>query len=318
MGSDSVFGEVVMERRLMNTSRRMTLAVVSVVLACAPAFAEMDLSGDWISYMHEDAMERGGGPFPVDYLGLPLNEQGRARALLYSASQIAMVERQCLYYTSVYMTGGPFGFKIWADTEPINGQTIAMNISGTNDRAPIKIWMDGRPHPSKYAIHPIGGFATGVWEGDVLKVYMTHMKAGYLRRNGAPTSDQTTLTTHFIRHGDLLTVIAEIQDPVYLTEPIVISRNYRLGTNPIRPFDTPCIPGEEATRRVDTVPHYLPGKNPFLEEVSKLYNLPLEAVLGGAETLYPAYRKKLKETYVPPEKCRNNCGYGGFTTGSSQ
>jgi len=43
-----------------------------------------------------------------------------------------------------------------------------------------------------------------------------------------------------------------------------------------------------------------------------------EVVLGGAETLYPAYRKKLKDTYVAPAKCPANCGYGAFTTNASQ
>jgi len=126
------------------------------------------------------------------------------------------------------------------------------------------------------------------------------------------------MTFHFIRHGDMMTVIAETVDPVYLTEPLVISRNYILGTGPIRPIDTPCVPGYEATVEEGKVPHYLPGKNPFIDEVSKLYGIPLEAVLGGAETLYPAYRKKIKDKFVPPEKCTRYCGYGAFQTSASQ
>lgn len=291
--------------------------VLAGLFTSRPAFAEVDLSGDWVGYGHEDPMERGGGPYAVDYLGLPLNEQGRERALLYTASQIAEPERQCLYYTSQYLVGGPFGFKMWSETEPINGRTIAWHLSGTNDRAPITIWVDGRPDASQYALHPIGGYATGRWEGDTLVAKETHMKAGYLRRNGAPTSDQATITFHFIRHGNLLTIVSETVDPVYLSEPYVLSRNYMLGTQPIRPVDTPCIPGYEG-QEPGTVPHYLPGKNPSINEVSKIYNIPLDAVMGGAQTLYPAYRKKLKETYVPPAKCTVNCGYGAFETNASQ
>lgn len=289
-----------------------------LILACAPALAQIDLSGSWIAYNHEDGVERGDGPYPVDYLGTPLNEQARTRALLYSASQIAMPERQCLYYTSEYLVMGPFGFKLWNETEPINGTTIAWHVSGANDRAPITIWMDNRPDESKYAIHPMGGFARGVWEGDVLKVQITHMKAGYVRRSGVPSSDQATNTLHFIRHGDTLLLISELQDPVYLTEPFVVSRNFVLTTSSIRPLDTPCVPGEEATRKEGEVPHYLPGKNPFIDELTKLFNIPVEAVMGGAETMYPAYRKKLKGKYVPPEKCSRNCGYGVFESFAAQ
>ena len=39
--------------------------------ASAPAFAEIDLSGSWASINHEDALERGGGPYPDDWTGLP-------------------------------------------------------------------------------------------------------------------------------------------------------------------------------------------------------------------------------------------------------
>ena len=90
--------------------------------------------------------------------------------------------------------------------------------------AGITIWMDGRPHPSKNAPHEIGGFTTGVWEDDVLTAYTKHMKAGVLRRNGIPTSDQATMKLRLFRHDDLLTVTARIEDRIYLTEPLYLTR----------------------------------------------------------------------------------------------
>jgi hypothetical protein len=57
------------------------------------------------------------------------------------------------------------------------------------------------------------------------------------------------------------------------------------------------------------VPHFLPGANPFVNELTKIYNIPVEAVLGGAETMYPEYRKKLKDSYVRPAICTGRyCG----------
>ena len=47
-------------------------------------------------------------------------------------------------------------------------------------------------------------------------------------------------------------------------------------------------------------PHYLPGKHPAMNEVTEKYNIPLEAVLGGPETMYPEYRRTMKDTYVLP------------------
>jgi len=46
------------------------------------------------------------------------------------------------------------------------------------------------------------------------------------------------------------------------------------------------------------VPNYLPGQNPFLHEYADRYHLPLEAVLGGAETMYPEYQLKLKKETI--------------------
>ncbi len=92
------------------------------------------------------------------------------------------------------------------------------------------IWMDGRAHPSKNAPHDQQGFTTGVWNGNELIATTTHIKTGYIRRNGAPSSDEATITTHFRRHGDLLTVALFMDDPVYLTEPYVLTRSYSLST----------------------------------------------------------------------------------------
>ena len=50
----------------------------------------------------------------------------------------------------------------------------------------------------------------------MLTVTTTHLKEGYLRRNGLPRSDKATLVEHWIRHGDFLTVTAIVTDPVYL------------------------------------------------------------------------------------------------------
>ena len=276
--------------------------------ASQSAFAQVDLSGSWAARNHEDALERGAGPYAVDYTGLPLNEDGRAKALSYSASQYSMIERQCAMWPPFYLVLGPFGMKIWNDTEPVGGTTIAWKIGGWEDRAPTTIWMDGRSHPSSSALHERGGFTTGTWDGDTLVAYTTHMKAGSLRRNGVPSSDEATMTTRFIRHGDLLTVLAVVEDPIYLTEPLALTKSFQLDAAPISTVGPPCVPGYEGTSGDGSVPHYLPDRNPFIDELTNLYHIPRAAVLGGAETIYPEYRKKLKDAYVRPEKCTMNCG----------
>ena len=285
------------------------------LLSSIPTFAEVDLTGNWVARQHQDWQERGPGPEPVDYLGLPINEEARAKALLYTASMIAMPERQCLYYTPAYVVLGPQSIRMWAENDPVSGKTIAWKISAAIDRTILTIWMDGRPHPPDYAPHTFSGFTTGEWEGDVLVMHTTHMKAGYIRRNGVPSSDQATATARIMRHGDLLTITQFVEDLIYLTEPFVISRVWQMDPHTeVSPVPRPCTPVVEVIRLGEegNVPHYLPGKNPLLNEVTRLYNIPRETVMGGAETAYPEYRKKLKDTYVAPVKCtRYCCGIGG-------
>ena len=113
-------------------------------------------------------MERGPGPDPVDYLGLPLNDEGRANALSFNYSALSLPEHQCGYLTPFYIVLGPFGLHIWSELDPVTGRIVAWKIGGWVDRDVTTIWMDGRPHPSKHAAHTYGGFTTGVWEGDTL------------------------------------------------------------------------------------------------------------------------------------------------------
>ena len=69
--------------------------------------------------------------------------------------------------------------------DPLTGKVLAWIIGAWETRAPMTIWMDGRPHPSKNAPHDQTGFTTGVWNGNELIATTTHIKTGYIRRNGA-------------------------------------------------------------------------------------------------------------------------------------
>ena len=60
-----------------------------LALAAVPARAEIDLSGSWVSINHEDSLERGAGPNPADWAGLPFNDSGRAKALAFNQSVIS-------------------------------------------------------------------------------------------------------------------------------------------------------------------------------------------------------------------------------------
>ena len=130
------------------------------------------------------------------------------------------------------------------------------------------------------------------------------MKAGFLRKNGPPSSDQATMTSRFYRHGDILTVLAVIEDPIYLAEPHIISKSFQLSAAPISPIGPPCVSTFEGRPLGESVPHFLPEKNPFVDELTKMFGLPSDVVLGRRETLYPEYRKTIKDQFVAPAALR--------------
>jgi hypothetical protein len=280
------------------------------LLVSLPAFAQVDLNGTYILQMHEDYLERGPGSDMGDFTGLPLNDEGRAKALLFTSDQLSMIERQCLHWSPFVTLYRPQDLRIWSDTDA-SGRVISWNIAGAHLQDVLTIWMDGRQPPSENAWYPSGGFTTGKWEGDTLTTRTTHLKTNALRRgNGIPASDKTTITAHFTRHDDLLTIVAIQEDPVYLTEPHVVSRLWTFdGRGSQSGRRAICDPGTEVPRLEDSgiVPHYLPGKNPEADHMTRTYNIPKEAALGYAESLYPEYRKKIRNVYVPPASCGRYC-----------
>ena len=107
-----------------------------------------------------------------------------------------------------------------------------------------------------------------------------------------------------------LTITHVVYDPVILTEPLVRSQSWFLDPGQ-RAGLFPCEYLPEVPAEAGTVPHYLPGTNPWLKEFAEWYALPFEAIRGGAETLYPEYRAKMG-AYKPKDKCERFCNCTGF------
>ena len=196
-------------------------------------------------------------------------------------------------------------------------------MTGTVDRPPHTIWMDGREHPSKYAAHTSSGFTTGVWEGNTLVAYTTHLKTGMIWRNGVPHSDQATIEEYYVRHDNTLTVTMIVNDPVYFEEPFIRNASFNLNPNG-RVLPEPCEPQVEIPREEGAVPHYLPGTNPFLNEVTQRDNIPLETVKGGAATMYPDNPEEAQgdvqgaremRAVLHVRKCHANAS-GGYSRGA--
>ncbi len=285
----------------------MKLKVIIPVLATAffllapgsTAFAQLSIVGEWTGRYHEDFNDRVPGDVQGDFAGVPLNLAAQRYAEAYDVRRVSLLEHQCEPYNLPHIYRGPLQFRIWEEKDPATQEIIAYRIYIGTYMQYRTIWMDGRPHPPDYAPHTFAGFSTGEWNGDVLTVKTTHIKKEFYRRSGIPSSDLTTVVEHYIRHGNLLSHVMIITDPVYLTEPYVNSEEFVLMDRGNQNWLYNCEYVVEVPMDQTKVPHFLSGKNPFVDEWAKKFGLPLAAVWGGAETTYPEFMTKLNAGSPP-------------------
>jgi cyclase len=260
----------------------------------------IDLSGYWTPVMHEDAFERGAGNEIADYGGFALNEAGRLWALSYDPSRVTLRHHQCEGYVAPYQMRSTGNFRMWEERDPRTQRLVAIYVYGQTTEGLRTIWMDGRPHPPAWAPHTARGFSTGRFAGNALVVQTTHIKQGWVRRNGLPGSDQTTMTDFFMRYGDRVTNVTVVNDPVFFSEPQVRSNDYLRQPVDHGTWLYACDDGEQILDRApDYVPHYLFGKQPFAREFAKKYSLPVAASLMGAASMYPELPAQLRSVTNP-------------------
>ena len=215
------------------------------------------------------------------------------RAEAWSASILNLPLYQCRVHPVDYASSFA-QIRIWETVNPDSQELVAIHVQHFAWNTIRTIWMDGRPHPPDFAQHTAMGFSTGEFVGRTLKVRTTHLKEGWLRRNGVPRSWNGILTEHFTRHGDVLTWHVYVDDPAYLEEPFFRNRDYQYSeTTRMGPY--PCESVVELDTPRDYFPHFLPGQNEFLTDYAEQHGLPYEATRGGAETMYPEYVEVMRE-----------------------
>ena len=287
-------------------SGRIIAAFVILLAAAAPSYAQVSFVGDWSGRYHEDQPDRVPGEEPGDFSGIPLNDAARRFGDAWDVARHSVLEHQCAPYTLPYMFFGPNQFRIWEERHPDTQELTAIQMYMGTYQQRRTIWMDGRAHPPEYAPHTYMGFSTGEWNGDVLTITTTHIKAGYYRRTGVPQSDRSTVVEHWMRHGNLLSQVTIASDPVYLTEPYIRSQEFVLMERNNTNWLYNCEYAMEVPTDKNEVPHFLPGQNPFIGEFAARHAMPEGGVRGGAETLLPGWQPGAKP--APPRANAN----GGF------
>jgi glyoxylase-like metal-dependent hydrolase (beta-lactamase superfamily II) len=277
----------------------VALCASPALMAQAPPDAgppKVELVGSWTMVNDEERLIRiDPGPELGNFTGFPLNAAARQKALAWNSTIQAIPEHQSRPHAGSYSMRGPNPSPhIGEIIDPVSRRLIAYTLTGLFENANRTIWLDGRPHPSDAAEHLWTGFSTGEWENGMLHVTTTHFKQMFIQRNGIPVSPYAVMHEYFIRHGDRMMLISQIDDPVYLEEPMVRTSTFRLNPGARENALTQVDVAEEVPGlRQGDVPHYpLGATHPEYADDNKL---PFPATLGGKDTLYPEYVEKLKQ-----------------------
>jgi len=206
--------------------------------------APIDLTGYWVSYVTENWRYRMVTPAKGEYRRIPASP---AAVPLINAWDPAADERagnQCKSYGAGNIMSVPGRLHItWQDADTLRIDTDA----GTQTRI-------FHFSPRASATVPSGsrswqGESTATWEpatgGGSLRVVTSNLLAGYLRKNGVPYSERTTVTEHFditsLPDGSkLLLVTTIVEDPLYLTGPYIVSPHFKKEANGSKWEPTPC------------------------------------------------------------------------------
>ena len=198
------------------------------------AAAAIDLTGYWVSVITEDWKFRMVTPKKGVYETLVLNAEGRRIGDAWDPARDEASGDQCRAYGAGNIMRMPGRLRItWSDDTTLKIQTDAGTQTrlfrfGAGAPAGEPSWQGWSAAEWMYA----GGRRGGGAPAGSLKVVTTNLRAGYIRKNGAPYSDKTKVTEYFdlntAPNGDRwLTVTTKVEDPVYFTRAYLTSSDFK-------------------------------------------------------------------------------------------
>jgi hypothetical protein len=212
--------------------------IVQGPAAPAKASAPIDLTGYWVAFVTEDWRFRMVTPPKGDYQSVPMTDAARRVANAWDPAADEASGNQCKSYGAAAIMRIPSRFHItWQDDDTLRVdsdagmQTRLLRFNPGSTPGGERTWQ---------------GFSTAQWQRpSSLRVATTNMRAGYLRKNGVPYSENATVTEYFdiAPHpsgGQVLLVTTIVDDPQYLQQPFITSSQFKKEADGSRWDPTPC------------------------------------------------------------------------------
>ena len=204
----------------------------------AKASAPVDLTGYWVAFVTEDWRFRMITPRKGDYQPVPMTPEARKVADAWDQAADEAAGNQCKAYGAAALMRLAARFHItWQDEN-----TLRIDSDyGTQTRL-----LRFNPAPSSQGERTWQGFSSAQWDKpSSLKVTTTNLRAGYLRKNGVPYSQDAVVTEYFDiapipGGGQVLLVTTIVDDPLYLRQPFTVSSQFKKEADGSKWDPTPC------------------------------------------------------------------------------
>jgi hypothetical protein len=207
--------------------------------------APIDLTGYWVSYVTENWRYRMVTPAKGEYRRIPASPAALPIINSWDPAADQRTGNQCKSYGAAAIMSVPGRLHItWQDADTLRIDTDA----GTQTRL-LRFTVRASSSPSRPTWQ---GESIARWErvaapdtGGSLRVVTSNVRAGYLRKNGVPYSERTTVSEHFDvaplpDGGTLLLITTIVEDPVYLNAPYVVSPHFKKEPDGSKWDPTPC------------------------------------------------------------------------------
>jgi hypothetical protein len=222
----------------------------------ARAAAPFDITGHWVSLITDDWVYRMITPARGDVSYVPLNAEGRRLADMWDPARDEAAGEQCKGYAAPAIMRLPSRVEItWQDDN-----TLKLDID-TGMQTRVFHFGQGEPQGARSwqgwsaASWQLSGTTEQFYPGPTslgqikragsLKVDTTNLRAGYLRKNGVPFSENAFMTEYYslIVEDDgnqYLVIQTFVADPRYLTNHFVRTLQFKREPDGSKRNPVPC------------------------------------------------------------------------------
>jgi hypothetical protein len=225
----------------------------------ARAAAPVDFTGYWVSPVMEDWRWRMVTPLRGDAASIPVNAAARPVIDAWDPALDEAAGDECKAYGAPALLRVPGRLRIqWLDDDTLEikadageqtrtlrfGAPAALRLEPSRQGYSRAAWSYLAARPGTRGI-PLGMAPGQTAPSRTLEVATTRLLPGYLRKNGVPYSEQTTVMEYFDRFTEpdgteWFTVTTIVTDPVYLGLPFVTTTDFRKERDGSKWRPRPC------------------------------------------------------------------------------